>query len=655
MLQLDSITLRFGERTLFQDVHCTINPGERVGLAGPNGAGKSTLMKIITGDFEPDSGEVLLGGNRTVGYLPQDGIDPDPSLTLFLEVESAFREILKLRRDVEEVQQKMASFKPGSEESDRATDRFGTLQERLELSGSYTLRSDIERVLKGLGFQESDFDRPVTEFSGGWLMRIALAKLLLQKPDYLLLDEPTNHLDIESLQWLEQFLEKYEGAVVVISHDRAFLDKITRRTLALRGGMLRDYAGNYTFFEKKYREEREQLIKEKANREKERKQTEEFIDRFRYKATKAKQVQSRIRQLEKEDEIEIEDDQEEISFRFPTPERSGLVVMELKGVSKSYGENRVFSDLDYQVERGDKVAVVGPNGAGKSTLIRILAGLEPIDSGELKTGHNVTPSYFAQHQAEELNPKKTVLEELRESAPLESESRLRTLLGCFLFRGDDVFKKVSVLSGGEKSRLALSKMLIAPSNFIILDEPTNHLDMQSREILQQALNLYEGTCMIVTHDRDFADSIVKKTLEVQPGRVKTWPGHVSHYLEMRELAEQESQSSESNRKSENGKGENGSLSRKEVRRIEAQKRQKLASSVNPLKERLRKLEESIASMEERIGEIEALMADTSFYSDEEQVKATTMEYEKLKSDLSNSYSKWEELAGRINYLESETE
>jgi len=647
MLQINNITLHLGDRTLFNSISLLINPGERVGLVGPNGAGKSTLLKLIAGEMEPDEGDIVLGGGATVGYLPQDGVDPDPSCSVLQEVERAFKEILKMREEEQSLQQKMDQMDPESDEYRKVLNRFGELHDQLEHSQAYTLKSDIERVLMGLGFSESDMNRSTTEFSGGWLMRIALAKLLLKKPTFLLLDEPTNHLDIESLQWIEQFLSSYEGAVVVVSHDLAFLNSLTSRTLALSGGNLRDYAGNYSFYENKYRDEKELLRKQYENQQKELKQAEEFIERFRYKASKAKQVQSRIKQLEKLEKVELEDDQEEISFRFPQPERSGLTVMELKNVVKKYGSHTVFDGMDYRIERGEKIAVVGPNGAGKSTMIRILAGLEPITSGERIVGHNVTPSYFAQHQAEELNPVNNALEEVMKDAPHVGETRIRTLLGCFLFTGDDVYKKVRVLSGGEKSRLALAKMLITPANFIILDEPTNHLDMQSKRILQHALQQFEGTCMIVTHDRSFVDPVAGKTLEIQPGRIKTFHGNISYYLDRKSREEEGINLADKPTE----KTDNKTLSRKEERRIEAEKRQERAKKVQPLQKRLAGIEKEIESLEKRKKEIEQMMASPDFYEDGETVKKISIEYESLKGELAGTYSKWEELAGRIEFVE----
>ena len=654
MLQIDGITLHFGERALFDNVNTIINPGERIGLVGPNGAGKSTLLKIIAGEQQADSGGISMSNEATVGYLPQDGVEPDPDLTVFEEVEHAFADIMELRGEFDAVQTKLETASSDSKEHEEALTEFGEIQHKLENSGSYTLQADIERILAGLGFSPEDFERTTTEFSGGWLMRIALAKLLLQNPTYLLLDEPTNHLDIESLQWIEAFLKNYEGAVIIVSHDRAFLDNVTNRTLALRMGSMDEYAGNYSFYEKKYEKEKELLKQQYENQQKEIKQTQEFIDRFRYKATKAKQVQSRIKQLEKMEQIELEQEQSEISFQFPSPERSGQVVMTLDNVVKKYGDNTVFDGIDYEIERGDKIAVVGPNGAGKSTMIRILAGLEPITDGERKVGYNVTPGYFAQHQADELEPKNTPLDEMRLAGSHESETKLRTILGSFLFVGDDVFKKVSVLSGGEKSRVALAKMLLNSGNFLIFDEPTNHLDMQSKNILQQALQQFEGTLMIVSHDRYFLDPIVSKTLEVQPGRIKTWLGNISYYLD-KKSKEEESDSYQQNtiQQSQNGADQTKTLSRKEERRLEAEKRNALSKKIKPLKKRITALEKEIEQTEARISEIEEMMAQSDFYDDADQVKNISMEYDELKSSLNQAFGKWEEIAGRIEFIEQD--
>jgi len=642
--------LHLGDRELLDGVSTFINPGERIGLVGPNGAGKSTLLKIIMGIQESDEGTVSLANEETLGYLPQDGVDPDFTLTVLEEVETAFAELFELEMKVKGIQEKLSQVDPQSDEYEKLMERYGLLQTELESSGLYELRSQVEKVLMGLGFTEEDFHRNTSEFSGGWLMRIALAKLLLRRPTYLLLDEPTNHLDIESLQWMENFLNSYEGAVVVVSHDKAFLDTITNRTLALRSGDISDYAGNYSFYEKKWEEERELLMNAKKNQEKQIKETQEFIDRFRYKASKARQVQSRVKQLEKMEQIELEDEQSKVSFRFPEPERSGQVVMKLDNLHKSYDDNVVFDGIDYEIERGDKIAVVGPNGAGKSTLIRILAGNEPYQDGKRIVGHNVTVNYFAQHQAEELDPKKDALESMHDAGSGEKESRLRTILGCFLFQGDDVFKKVKVLSGGEKSRLALAKMLLSPANLLIFDEPTNHLDMSSKNILQQAIQQYEGTCLIVSHDRDFLDPIVNKVLDVQPGYIKTYLGNVSYYLNKKKEEAEQDAATESAQQSEE---ENSQLSRKEQRRIEAEQRNERNRRTKPVRNNIQAVEKEIEQMENRKDEIEETMAQPDFYDDADKVKEFSLEYDQLKADLTDRYSKWEEYQQRLEAIEQE--
>lgn len=495
-------------------------------------------------------------------------------------------------------------------------------------------------------------------------MRIALAKLLLRRPTYLLLDEPTNHLDIESLQWLESFMKTYDGALIIVSHDKAFLNSVTTRTLHVKHGDIRDYAGNYSFFERKAAEERELLLKKAENQKKELEETRRFIERFRYKATKAKQVQSRIRQLEKIEEIRVDEETAELSFQFPAAERSGRVVLELSSVTKRYGNLTVFENLDLAFERGDKIAVVGPNGAGKSTLIQILAGVLPVTGGTCTLGHNVIPGYFAQHQAEELDPKKTAIEEMQSVPGGHSDTRLRTLLGCFLFAGDDVFKPVKVLSGGERSRLALAKMLLNPGNFLIFDEPTNHLDMQSKAILRQALQQFDGTLLIVSHDRDFLDPIVNKTLEIQPGHARYWLGDVSYYLRKKQEMDQQTgdshQPGHSNHNSAPHQPDKPSatqptLSRKEERRLRAEKRALLSEKINPLKKRLEELENAISNAEERKQTIETDMADPSFYENGDRVKQVSLEYESLKQALAENLRKWEEIAGRIEFLEEEAD
>ena len=529
MLSLDHISVQFGGRYLFDDLSLMVGPHDRIGLVGSNGAGKTTLLKIIASLSQAESGTVSKAHYVTAGYLPQDGVTA-VGKTLYKEVETAFENILLVQQELEEAHLLLSTQDTASQEYMETLEIYGELQHKLEDLDAFRMQSKIERVLMGLGFSVPDLERQTDEFSGGWQMRIELAKLLLKEPSVLLLDEPTNHLDIESLQWLEEYLHQYNGAIILVSHDRAFLDSITARTFALSLGKMEEYAGNYSFYEKERVIRKELVMNAYKNQQQQLKQTQQFVDRFRYKATKARQVQSRIKQMEKMDLIEIEDEEQEIHFHFPPPQPSGRVVMELKNLQKSYGTHKVFTGLNYTIERGDRIAVVGVNGAGKSTFSRIVAGVEPFNGGERVAGYNAIVSYFAQHQAEELDMSKEVLQIVDEVATGEIRTKLRTILGSFLFRGDDVFKKVKVLSGGEKSRLALSKMLLLPSNFLIMDEPTNHLDMRSKKVLQEALAEFNGTYLIVSHDRAFLDPIVNKVLEFSHGGIRTFLGNVSDYL-----------------------------------------------------------------------------------------------------------------------------
>jgi ATP-binding cassette subfamily F protein 3 len=651
LLSLQQISLSFGGQKILNNINVLINPGERVGLTGPNGAGKSTLLKIIAGWIQPQDGSVQISGEESVGYLPQDGVAPNEPKTVLEEVESAFKGLINLEENVQEAQEELASAQVGTDHYQKSLKAYGNLQHRLEHSGAYKLQANIGKVLRGLGFSEDDFSRLTTEFSGGWLMRIALAKLLLQEPTYLLLDEPTNHLDIETLQWLEQFLNGYDGAVVVVSHDKDFLNRVTERTLWLNNGMIEDYSGNYSYFEEKHAERMEHRRNAYENQQREIKALEEFIAKFRYNASKAKQVQSRIKQLEKMDKIELPEQKEEISFQFTEPKRSGAINLRLKEISKSFDNIHVFNNFSYVVNQGDNIAVLGPNGAGKSTLARIFAGIESIDSGQRELGYKVTVSYFAQHQADELNETKTAFEVMRDASRTATETRIRTLLGCFLFQEDDVFKKVSVLSGGEKSRLALARMLLSPANFLIFDEPTNHLDMQSKNILQQALKQYQGTYIIVSHDVDFLDPIVDKVLEVQQNTTQTHWGNVSYYLQKKKEFEQDgSNHSEKEQKTSNN-NTNKKLSRKEERRIAAQKRQRKNKKLKPYKKTLERHEAEIEKLENRKSEIERQMAAPDFYDDSEKVQEISMKYNTLKAELAGKYDKWESTAEKVSEIE----
>ena len=494
MISLSNISLSYGARTLLDNVALRVSSRDRISFVGSNGAGKSTLLKIICGEIKPDLGKIAITKHTTSGYLPQEGIKLEGK-TLYDEVYSAADDINKIQKEIAEVEEEMKlSADKESEEYMELVDDFTELHDRFELLEGFKLKSKIEKILTGLGFSENDFLRMTDEFSGGWQMRIALAKLLLKNPSVLLLDEPTNHLDLESLIWVENYLKNYHGAIILVSHDKNLLDNITKRTFEISRGDVTEYSGNYSFYKIEKERRKELLESQFNNQQKYVKEQEKFIERFRYKATKARAVQSRIKMIDKLDLIELENEEASIHFSFPPATHSGKISIEIKGLRKSYdGMTDVLKNLDMIISRGEKIALVGNNGAGKSTLSRIIAGIEPYNEGIVNYGHLVDYKFFAQNQAEELDEDKTVLEIVLEVASGITERNLRSLLGGFLFRGDDVFKKVKVLSGGEKSRLALAKMLIEPSNFLILDEPTNHLDMMSKDILMNALKKYEGT------------------------------------------------------------------------------------------------------------------------------------------------------------------
>jgi ATP-binding cassette subfamily F protein 3 len=638
-----SISLQFGGRELFKEIGFRVGPHDRIGLVGSNGAGKSTLLRMLVGERLPDSGEIAKAKYVTVGYLAQEGMSSS-GRTLYTEVESVFADIISTQKGLDEIHRRMGEIDHESEEFKELLEVYGELQHKLEASDAFRMKASIEKVLIGLGFEEKDFGRMTDEFSGGWQMRIALAKLLLLQPSLLLLDEPTNHLDLDSLQWLEEYLRGYEGAVIIVSHDRRFLDNMTDKTYELSLGNLTEYAGNFSIYIKERALRRELQMSAYRNQQQQIKQTEQFIERFRYKATKARQVQSRIKQLEKIDLIEIEDEEGGIHFAFPPAPPSGRTVMSLKGIVKRYDDLTVFAGIDFEIDRGDRIAFVGVNGAGKSTLARIIAGAEPFDGGERTAGHNVVLSYFAQHQAEELNPKHDVLQTVDEVATGDVRKNLRSLLGCFLFSGDDAFKKVSVLSGGEKSRLALAKMLLQPSNLIVMDEPTNHLDMRSKGVLQDALSEYGGSFVIVSHDRDFLDPLVTKVVEFRHGEIKTFLGNVSDYLTAKQkqnVAAAESLAV---------KRERPGVSEKERKRIEAEERQRRYKKSKPLQEKISAIEKRIEAMEQERRLIERKMSEPDFYKEGEEVKKISARYKEVETELQNAYFRWNELGKEMERL-----
>ena len=536
MISLDNLNVSYGGWTLFDDVSFLINEKDRIGLVGKNGAGKTTLLRIITGEQQPTEGAVTINGECSIGYLPQQMRVADTT-TLKAETEKAFAEVLNLEADIERLTAEIAERTDyQSEEYSALLQHLNEAQDRYHILGGDSREADIEKTLLGLGFKRSDFERATSEFSGGWRMRIELAKLLLQRPSIFLLDEPTNHLDIESIQWLEEYLKNYNGAVLLISHDRAFLDNVTTRTIELSLGHAYDYKVPYSKYVELRAERRAQQMAAYENQQKMIEKTEEFIEKFRYKPTKSNQVQSRIKQLERLERIEVEEeDLATLNIKFPPAPRSGQIVAEIKEVGKAFGQKRIFSDATITIERGQKIALVGRNGEGKTTMARMLIGELEATEGTIRLGANVNIGYYAQNQDDLMDGEFTVFDTLDRVAVGDIRTRLRDILGAFLFRGEDIEKKVKVLSGGERSRLAMARLMLEPYNLLVLDEPTNHMDMRSKDILKRALQKYDGTVVVVSHDRDFLDGMVDRVYEFRDGGVKEYLGGIYYFLEKRKI------------------------------------------------------------------------------------------------------------------------
>jgi ATP-binding cassette subfamily F protein 3 len=660
MLTVNHLDIQYGSKHLFKDVSVRINPADRIGLVGVNGAGKSTLLKIMAGIIEFDGNTVVRAKRCSFAYLPQEASALASGLTIYQEAETAFAEAMVFQKELDDIHQRLSRLDPSSAECADLLRIQEDLQHRLERTDIYRVQSDIEKVLVGLGFRQADFDMDSSALSGGWLMRLQLAKLLLARPSLLMLDEPTNHLDLDSLTWLENFLTTYEGALIIISHDRAFLDNTTTTTWELSLGSLTVYNGNYSKYvvEKEQRQQVERAAY--ANQQAQIRQTMRFVQRFRAKSTKARQVQSRLRQLGRMERIELSDVEQNVSFRFPPAASCGRLLIEAEGLAKSYDGRQVFADLSFQLQRGEKLAVVGVNGAGKSTLMKMIAGLTQVEAGRIRFGHNVQLSYFGQHQAQELEPTFTVLETLSHVAGNMTITEIRSLLGAFLFRGDEVEKKVAILSGGEKSRLALAKMIVRPANLLILDEPTNHLDMSSQDILQEAMVQYDGGIIIVSHNRYFVNRFVNKVLEIKQGKGSLFEGNIDDYrlkiqelmLEIRPAAagRQQKNSQELvadiNPVAEKTRG-------REARREQARIRREKSRRQAPIKEETARIEEEIDLLETRKKELEAKMADPDLYKDEAAFAECGREYGTIERRLGRRYFKWEELQARLEEIEAE--
>ncbi|HEY1261929.1 MAG TPA: ABC-F family ATP-binding cassette domain-containing protein [Terriglobales bacterium] len=631
MIQLSSAGKRYGQKLLFEGADWLITPKDRIGLVGANGTGKSTLLKILGGIETLDYGSASIAKGISAGYLPQDGLALEGH-TVFEECMSVFARLQRMEKEMEELTEKMSELDHTSAEYEQVADRYHRIEHEFRARDGYALEAQVGTVLTGLGFHKDDWQRQTEEFSGGWQMRIALAKLLLQKPNLLLLDEPTNHLDLEARNWLEEYLGEYPNAFVLISHDRYFLDVTVNKIVEIWNKRIHFYPGNYDKYLAQKSQRQEQLESAYKNQRERIEQIEMFINRFRYQATKAKQVQSRIKELERMERIEIPEEERTIHFSFPQPKPSGRIVAEFSGVAKSYGDKEVFREVSCLIERGDRIALVGVNGAGKSTLIKLLAGREPLSAGEYKLGHNVQADYFAQDQYKELNPNARVLDDLADYSPGSSQTELRNLLGCFLFSADEVFKKISVLSGGERNRYALLKMLLHPANFLLLDEPTNHLDMRAKDVLLEALSKYTGTVVFVSHDRYFIDKLATRVFEIGDGRVEVYPGNYEDYMWRKQggAAELAARSAEGAGMTPLPAPPNPTASQK---RMNPMKRKQMEG-------RLTELEQEISQAETAIAECEATLQN---FVSAEETQRSTEKLQQYRQRMQSLLSEWERL------------
>ena len=652
---VQDLHIEFGPRVLFDSLSFVVERGERIAFAGQNGAGKSTLMKCIVGVQEPDHGKVLLPKHTHVGYLPQDGIHIS-GRPLLDEVLGSVGNIVELQQTVDELSAELQNLPADSEEYRDTLEEIGHLELVLQDRDAASLRPRTESILRGLGFSEADFSRDCGEFSGGWQMRIALARLLLQEPEVLLLDEPTNHLDIQSQRWLEQNLRNYRGAICIISHDIALLDNLVTRTIAFHHGRAEEYSGNFSFYLKESKARKEILLRQAKAQQREIAKTQAFIDRFRAKATKASQAQSRIKQLEKIELIEVEDDDAVMSFHFPPPPPGGNTVVHLEKASKAYGPIRLLDGYDFRMDKGDRIAIVGVNGSGKSTFTRIISGTEAPDSGKFSFGHHTQVAFFSQTHADVLNNEQTVLECVEAAASRETRPLVRNILGCFLFRGDDVFKKIGVLSGGERSRVALVCMLLKPANFLIMDEPTNHLDFQSQDVLQAALAEYPGSYCIVSHNRQFLDPIVNKVLEFRLGHApRLFHGNVSQYIETVEAEERRLKevANASTSPAAQASPSVGIANKKDARRARALERERRSRIIKPLQNELEQVELSIAEKDEEKSAISAELEKPENMCDNQKLMELTQRFQTLERESEALYTRWEELTTAIEQAEAE--
>ena len=646
MISVNGVTVSFGGHDLFDNISFLINLKDRIGLAGKNGAGKSTLLKILSGNQNPTKGEVTMPKSCKIGYLPQDMIHQH-GRTVFDETESAYEEIQQLEIRIDQINHQLET------RTDYESDAYSKLIEeqtdvytRLDMLGAGNRKEEIEKILRGLGFDRKDFDRQTAEFSGGWRMRIELAKLLLQKPDILLLDEPTNHLDIEAIMWLEEFMETYAGAVLLISHDKTFLDNVTNRTIEISNQKIYDYKTNYSRYLLLRKERREQQENAAKNQQKIIDQTEVLIDKYRAKASKAAFAQSLIKKLDRMDRVEVDDDDSQsMNFRFPTPAHSGKIILTVEQAGKHYGSKHIFSGANFIVTKGEKIGLVGRNGEGKSTMMKMIAKKVEFDGG-IKLGHSVMMGYFEQDQEEKLDQKKTVFETIDEAAVGDVRKQVRGLLGSFLFRGDDIDKKVQVLSGGERGRLAICKLLLEPYNFLLMDEPTNHLDIRSKDILKKALINYEGTVIMVSHDRDFMKGICDRLFEFRDGKVKEHLCDIEDFMQLRkverlnELDLEKKDNKEKKQEVTSNKNTSHAISsNEEINKHELEQKQ--------IRNQIKKVEEIIENLESKIKKCDLKLSDASEYEKLVNNKSFFEEYNQFKITLEKEIEKWESLSEKL--------